>query len=49
MSPVTRSIEQDSRLRVYFGHHKCMTTWVNHLLVRVCNELNWNFVEVFDP
>jgi len=49
MSPGTRSIEQDSRLRVYFGHHKCMTTWVNRLLGRVCNELNWNFVAVSDP
>jgi len=44
MSPGARSIEQDSRLRVYFGHHKCMTTWVSRLLGRVCNELNWNFV-----
>jgi len=48
MSPVTRSIEQDRSLRVYFGHHKCMTSWVNRLLVRVCDELNWNFVQVFD-
>jgi len=49
MSPVTPSIEQESRLRVYFGHHKCMTTWVNRLLGRVCNELNWKFVSVSNP
>jgi hypothetical protein len=41
MAPVT-----NSRLRVYFGHHKCMTTWVRHVLQRVCNELSWNYVEM---
>jgi len=41
MTPVT-----NSRLRVYFGHHKCMTTWVRHVLQRVCNELSWNYVEM---
>jgi hypothetical protein len=41
MAPVT-----NSRLRVYFGHYKCMTTWVRHVLQRVCNELSWNYVEM---
>ena len=36
----------NSRLRVYFGHHKCMTTWVRHVLQRVCNELSWNYAEM---
>jgi len=49
MSPVSRSLEQARSLRVYFGHHKCMTSWVNHLLSRVCAELNWNFVAVEEP
>ena len=44
MTPVT-----NSRLRVYFGHHKCMTTWVRHVLQRVCNELNWKYVEMNGP
>jgi hypothetical protein len=35
-------------LRVYFGHHKCMTTWVNGLLGRICNDLSWNFVTLFN-
>ena len=26
-----------------------MTSWTNRLLGRVCSELNWNFVQVFDP
>jgi hypothetical protein len=34
--------------RIYFGHHKCMTSWINRVIGRVCAEMGWRFVEVFD-
>jgi hypothetical protein len=48
MSPVSGSIEQNRRLRVYFGHHKCMTVWIRQILRCVCAELNWSFVHVLE-
>lgn len=46
---VKKKSSESRFLRCYFGHHKCMTSWVNRLLGRVCEELNWKFVQVFDP
>lgn len=30
-------------LRVFFGHHKCATLWINKLLIRVTNELGYKY------
>lgn len=34
--------------RIYFGHHKCMTSWINRVIGRVCQEMGWRLVQVFD-
>ena len=35
-------------VRIYFGHHKCMTSWIGRILGRVCAEMGWRFVGVFE-
>lgn len=33
-------------LLVYFGHHKCMTTWINSIIYLVCRDLNLKYTNV---
>jgi hypothetical protein len=45
---VVRESASTAATRIYFGHHKCMTSWINRVLGRVCAEMGWRFVQVFD-
>lgn len=37
----TRQYQLPDMLRVFFGQHKCASTWLVLLIERMCNELGW--------
>jgi hypothetical protein len=36
-------------LMMYFGHHKCATSWVMSILRPVCREMNWKYGNFHNP
>jgi hypothetical protein len=35
-------------LVAYFGHHKCATTWIKHIIVQVCTRVDLKWAHVFN-
>ncbi|MEA3441262.1 MAG: sulfotransferase [Chloroflexota bacterium] len=39
----------ESPLRLFLGHHKCATTWINSILFQVCSDLALKFFNATNP
>lgn len=35
--------EKDSRFVAYYGHHKCGTTWISHVVSAICQKVNLKY------
>ena len=41
--------QDDAMLYVYFGHHKCASTWIREIISQVCNEAGISTLFLWNP